>query len=479
MAGQPGIAQGQLHVRNRKLVTAQIVAPSTAKVSVATIVVADGISICCCFWIYAVAGSHRLVQHWGGSSPVHLGRDPEQTRIRKVVLSYAPTEMTDDSNTPNSSALIPSPAAPKRAQTLFNIFQAWLDHVGKTLSVSSVENYREALERFEVFAAGRPLDASTWLAYQRYLLRRNNREHEDGYISIPKLHSDLGIARRALKWAASNGLAADKITDRRLPLPKMVRKPATIFTREEYERMKECCTGSYRHVRHQVIVTCYATGMYITDVCLLKWSSVDLDKQVIRYTPSRLQSRECVIPIITGSDFHELLIELDKTKEETIRCWTPEHYVFKELSYAHLQRERMDIHDHITVVFKKAGIKNRNHRAFHRTLIGDLLNAGVDLWTVIEITGCRNLELLRELCHPRPDDMHEAMKRREAYALTGERVDRQHQASPSIPLSQTPLPAFPVEAPPAESPLPNAESCADTSGGEMEHSTTAATQTVP
>lgn len=145
-----------------------------------------------------------------------------------------------------------------------------------------------------------------------------------------------------------------------LPFRQSPPKPA--FTVAEYERLKKEAIGT---VCWWPIVSAWATGMSIIDVSLLTTDEVDLDNWCIHKRRAK-SNAPCIIPIITGSDFHEALLEKLKNLDLSHPEHKPEegvYYVDPNLANLYRSSSACGVMQPFDRIKEKAGIDRR--KTFH------------------------------------------------------------------------------------------------------------------
>lgn len=116
-----------------------------------------------------------------------------------------------------------------------------------------------------------------------------------------------------LKWCEQMGYVARQYSSL-LVRPQITRKDPLRFTPEQYEKLKEVSKGT---PWHYASIMAYRTGARLSDVCLLKWASVDMENLFVRYIPfkSRKTGRYATCPFQAGGDLHEVFKQLEQAKD--------------------------------------------------------------------------------------------------------------------------------------------------------------------
>lgn len=100
--------------------------------------------------------------------------------------------------------------------------------------------------------------------------------------SIGTVHKELGLLRRVLNVAVSNGWITRNpfLMGDALISPGDERHRERILTKEEEERLLLACTGYWAHLK-PIIICALDTGMRRGEMFKLKWSDVDFENGVI------------------------------------------------------------------------------------------------------------------------------------------------------------------------------------------------------
>lgn len=303
-----------------------------------------------------------------------------------------------DSNEPNPAVGIPDlslvkAVRPVRANTLHNRIQEFMATTKSQCCVSEIYNTRRKLERFELYMARKKMDHSSLMHYGEWLLKRTTQD---------AAFRCVDIARALVRWLWRMRYISENLTD---SFPKMVKPPsksfAHIITEEEYHRLLEA-TKTTRMAWG--IVLAYHTGLRLKDTCLLRWSEVDMDQQVIRVQPYKTRKRgiEAEIPVITDSDLHVWLLKMQADRI------ADEPFVSRALHASYLAGNGTCIARHYCMAFKKAGVKACFH-SFRSTFESRLANSGISLAVAAKITGRTDARALMRYIIPDMDKVREGV----------------------------------------------------------------------
>jgi integrase len=117
--------------------------------------------------------------------------------------------------------------------------------------------------------------------------------------SIGTVHKELGLLRRVLNVAVSNGWISRNpfAMGDALISPGDERQRERILTREEEERLLFACTGYWAHLK-PIIICALDTGMRRGEIFKLKWSDVDFKNGIINiqaFNTKTLRQRQVAI----------------------------------------------------------------------------------------------------------------------------------------------------------------------------------------
>jgi len=161
---------------------------------------------------------------------------------------------------------------------------------------------------------------------------------------------------------------------------------------EEAGRLLEVCSG---HLK-PIIVTALNTGMRKSEILSLKWSQVDLkNRKVTVINAKNNESR--VIPI-NQTLYQELLALSQNPRGE---------YVFSERN----GRPFKDTKTAFLSAIKKVGIKDFRFHDLRHTFGSHLVMQGVDLKTVQQVMGHKDIKMTMRYSHLSPEYVQEAMER--------------------------------------------------------------------
>lgn len=275
-----------------------------------------------------------------------------------------------------------------------------------------------ALRRFALWIGTRELSKDTLVKFCNEQKKRS--------VKGSTLQREFGILKQFLRWCERMGYADGQIAFL-VPTMEVVLRPALRFSPEQYAALKEVTKGT---VWYYASVMAYRTGMRLSDVCLLKWESVDLENLVISYVPfkTRRKGIRAVCPVESGSDLHEILLDMDKSRS-THPMWSA--YVCPGLAMYYPKNGG-------TLALVRDGRNNfkshcrrigANHLSFHKlrnTFMSRVVDADVNWTKACQITGLRTFSVFLRYAAPNPaslrKDMEKLSKMESEHAATGTRL---------------------------------------------------------
>jgi len=161
---------------------------------------------------------------------------------------------------------------------------------------------------------------------------------------------------------------------------------------EEVEKLLKACVG---HIR-PIVVTALNTGMRKGELLNLRWADVDLENRKITVINSK-NNESRVIPA-NQTLYQELLALSEKAKGE---------YVFSDKD----GHPFGDIKKGFSSALKRARIENFRFHDLRHTFGSHLVMQGVDLKTVQQVMGHKDIKMTMRYSHLSPEYVQEAMER--------------------------------------------------------------------
>lgn len=161
---------------------------------------------------------------------------------------------------------------------------------------------------------------------------------------------------------------------------------------EEVDALLKCCSENLR----PLVITALNTGMRRGELLNLKWPQVDLENRKITVVDAK-NNESRVIPM--NQTLHRELLDLSrKVKGE---------YVF----YSRYGRPFKEIKEGFTGGLKKAKIDDFRFHDLRHTFGSHLVMQGVNLRTVQQVMGHKDIKMTMRYSHLSPEYVQEAMER--------------------------------------------------------------------
>lgn len=172
-----------------------------------------------------------------------------------------------------------------------------------------------------------------------------------------------------------------------------MKKELCILSDDEQKSLKNYLFANINEYNIAILLSLYA-GLRIGEVCALKWSDIDMHKQIIRARHSiiRVSASEGSylvvdkpktissireIPIIDS--VYEMLKTFPKKDEVFVASGTSEFLKPRTLEY------------HFKQILKKCNINQINYHALRHTFATSCIQSGVDVKSLSEILGHSNV----------------------------------------------------------------------------------------
>lgn len=157
-------------------------------------------------------------------------------------------------------------------QTLAEYLDYWLNTISKSIEATTVESYRNHTQRTRDVLGHIQVQKLKRDHIQRFI---NELTEELAASTIRQMFAILEIAlNAAVEWKALSTSPCDGVV-----LPKLVETEQAILTAEEAQRLLKFARG---HALEPFIVLALGTAMRKGEICALRWSDIDFEKNVIR-----------------------------------------------------------------------------------------------------------------------------------------------------------------------------------------------------
>jgi integrase len=192
---------------------------------------------------------------------------------------------------------------------------------------------------------------------------------------------------KAIEWGYAKESPAKKV--------KLLKEPpgrVRYLRLEEVEKLLNACVD---HIR-PIVVTALNTGMRKGELLNLRWADVDLKNRKVTVINSK-NNESRVIPI-NQTLYQELLALSEKAKGE---------YVFSNRD----GHPFGDVKKGFSSALKKAGIEDFRFHDLRHTFGSHLVMQGVNLRTVQQVMGHKDIKMTMRYSHLSPEYVQEAMER--------------------------------------------------------------------
>ena len=240
------------------------------------------------------------------------------------------------------------------------------------------------------FGANRLITAITPESIEAYYQSRRNE------VALATANRELAAVKHIFSWACG--------TARKLPIarPYLDRNPARSVWKEmednvrdeilEPAQFEELQAHSAAYLR-PINLVAYATGMRWGEIVRLTWDKVDLRGGFIRLKGKDTKSGEGrLIPLDVFPGLREMFKELHKVRA------LHEPHVF-----LHSGQPVLSLKGAFMAACKGAGITNFRFHDFRHTAITNMRRAGIDLLTIMQISGHKTM-----VCFTRYNSFREA-----------------------------------------------------------------------
>jgi len=180
---------------------------------------------------------------------------------------------------------------------------------------------------------------------------------------------------------------------------------------DEIQALLKACSD---HIR-PIVVTALNTGMRRSELFNLRWSDIDFKNRKITVVNSK-NNESRIIPI--NQTLHEELSNLYQRAQG--------EYVFTRKD----GRPLKDVKKGFSSALKKAGIKNFRFHDLRHTFASHLVMQGVDLRTVQQIMGHKDIKMTMRYSHLSPDYVQKAVEKLDIlWTLFGHRNEESKKQS--------------------------------------------------
>lgn len=261
-----------------------------------------------------------------------------------------------------------------RARTIPNLIDDYVKTALVGVSPRRILDVRTTLLQWCGYMGGRSMVPMEIAKYPDHLIRKG--------IHPNSVNKYVRILRAFFRWAFKMGLCAERWYEYMDTVRGVAYAEPKIITQTEYEKLLSVSTD--RELSWGIVCG-YHTGLRLGDVCNLRWSCVDMDRQLVKTSPSKTSRAHAIsveIPFVTESDMHRWLRDL-KAEEESESI---EGYVSYSLHCRYAVNHTI-VSRFYTRLFAKAGIPGKSYKHFRSTFESRLANSGINLGMAAKMTG--------------------------------------------------------------------------------------------
>lgn len=281
------------------------------------------------------------------------------------------------------------PIRPNRAASWANVVQ---DFLSVELMHTTVE-YRNESERcinkFVIYLSRREPDARAIAGFPLWL--------QESGVSASTISKHVSVLKRFLTWCFRMGYTEDRWHEY---LPKVKAGPRlepVIVGQDEYTLLKRMCSGDKD--KEFILILGYSTGLRLGDCCMIKWSNIDMEQQVIKTMPSktsRSTGMTVSIPYVTNGDLHVALTE--RWPERT----SDDDYVCPNMATSY-SAHRQGVQILFRRIFNRAGLYDKCFKHFRSTFESRMANSGMNIGLAAKLTGRSDTKTLLRYIKPDMD----------------------------------------------------------------------------
>lgn len=341
--------------------------------------------------------------------------------------------MNDEQPREVTFEIVPSTAPPppklSHALTLANLWQVYIGMRNvRPTTISSIESVARKFCRFfeskEYGGLGHKISPMGMTEWMQHLRDHRAATRAAKPYSIGKINDINSTVKSFLRFLKRQKYVMDDLAECIPTLLDNEPRITRVFTEEEYEKIKTYCAGrSWCQPHLWLFILGYRTGMSLIDCCHLRWRNVHLNNDGPSYMDiyrikmsSRMGERSiCQIPIVPFSDVHLWLLNL-KNVTPWKRADGITDYVHQEgpgLYACEFQRLRQDFKN----ICIRAGVDpKKTFKCLRNSLCSNLVNSGMQLGQVCQITGHNSVKVLLSYLKPDRQVLQDGMAAAQQYS---------------------------------------------------------------
>lgn len=282
-----------------------------------------------------------------------------------------------------------------RQVLLKEFYDEYLTHAQYNLSPKSVLSIKQAFKPFlQFFSPIRPLDTIKLIDVEKFI-RKIQSTAPKGYM----------VYYRTLKAAFNRAKLWDYININEFDRIKLQRVQKV---KEDYlsaDDVKLIVDYAESDLIKNVIVFAYNTGMRLSEIVFLEWTSINLNKKIITVGSERFVTKSKKVRQIPMNDtVHQLLISIRPTEKQNRK------YVFGKTASMHYTSDFFS--KKYKEAFKKTGIKT--DYCFHSLRHGfasRLAQLGVPIITISKLLGHSSISTTMIYSQVNLDDLRQGIEK--------------------------------------------------------------------
>jgi len=270
------------------------------------------------------------------------------------------------------------------------VFRSYLRHLEATAKPESVKCTRNRLRRTMLYFSGSAAGINGETLADFIAARRRQ-------VKPASVNCELIAIRSALHHAVTVGLL--ERVPVRIRLLRLERRPPTVLTREEFQRLLSFAP----HYLRPLLELAWLTALRSGELCTLRWGSVDLQRGVLRVEAEQSKNYSYRdVPLNTRA--RELLCSIRNGRTDN------------QLVFASPRGGRWNIEGlahAVAVVCRKAGLHQPYHTGMHclrRSSASELLSKGASVNAVRLILGHSNLQTVLRYVHSQDSELRQAVE---------------------------------------------------------------------
>jgi integrase len=241
------------------------------------------------------------------------------------------------------------------------------------------------------------------------------------------------MLHQALEQAKNNGLILHNPTDNAV-IPKQVKKEMRVLSVDEQRRLLQVV---HMHRLGFAILLDLATGLRIGELCALKWSDVNFNRQTIRISRTLQRIKKSIGEklseggntailegnVKTNSGFREIpipdnvfamLMQHKAAQDQEKSCYAE---IYQDNGYIFAMPlgtcvEPNTMRDALNYLLAAAGVEHANFHALRHTFATRAIENGVNVKTLSDILGHSQVQITMDLyCHTSLDLMRDSMNK--------------------------------------------------------------------